>query len=158
MIGERFGSLVVTGIANRRDVSVRCDCGRETRSTPSALLNGTRLSCTACRHFVAREKQARKESQRLDPDADLIVERVLTIVRRTTLERIAAGALRVASECEVCATVEDLQVHHEDYAHPDFVIVLCRSCHRRRHERLMLRGRSPKHRFAVQTVLARRAA
>ncbi len=49
MIGQRFGRLVVTGLAasvgDRRKYSCACDCGRETTARADHLTSGRVVSC-----------------------------------------------------------------------------------------------------------------
>lgn len=40
------------------------------------------------------------------------------------------------SKCELCNTVEDLQLHHINYDKPDLIEWLCPGCHTYRHEQI----------------------
>jgi len=47
--------------------------------------------------------------------------------------RIRRGTLTRPNKCEQCGAVGRVDAHHQDYAQPDNVEWLCRSCHMKRH-------------------------
>ena len=56
-------------------------------------------------------------------------------VRRLTRKMIANGEIVKKESCETCGATRHLEVHHEDYSKPEWIITLCRVCHGRLHIR-----------------------
>lgn len=96
------------------------NCGREKEKS-----NLNESYCASCKYFKKKViRPHRNEEQKLK-DA----------VRRLTWKKIKEGLL-IRLPCEICATIEDVQAHHDDYTKPLEVRWLCRKHHREHHKNL----------------------
>lgn len=163
MINERFGSLVVLGVADHNLRGTRdhtyacvCDCGRFTFATDKALSEGSRDRCGASHGEVLVVDEwgnhvVRKKNR-------LGVYKAQAAARVATKRLIAAGAIVRLRECEVCGSTDRVGAHHEDYDRPEFVVFLCQSHHAARHVRLRDQGRDPSDLLMARLEREYRAA
>jgi hypothetical protein len=72
-----------------------------------------------------------------------------TIAKRKTIQKdperhrartIAGRYAKIGLKCEKCSSINDLEMHHEDYSKILDVNTLCKQCHEARHLELKLNG------------------
>jgi len=60
--------------------------------------------------------------------------------RYATNKAIQEGKLKMADKCEVCGSIEKLEIHHNDYDNPYNILTLCQKCHREIHKKFHLKS------------------
>jgi 5-methylcytosine-specific restriction endonuclease McrA len=136
--------------------SICIDCGQPftvTSFSRDELLSGWRSRlCDSCREkqryarlneveekrrITAEERQRQIDALKSIPYSEYLTTEHWKDTRRKALER--AGR-----RCQLCGSQYELQVHHNTYENrgneqPQDLIVLCRSCHSRHHEKTTVR-------------------
>lgn len=88
---------------------------------------------TRCRACSSKKPQNPKDA--MTPEERRKNNSKNQAVRRLTRKMIASGEIVKKSNCETCGSPSNLEVHHEDYSKPEWIITLCRICHGRLHIR-----------------------
>jgi len=96
LVGQRFGPLLVLGIARRCSLLVRCTCGTEKVMTPSTLAR--RGSCGCQKHVRSHREWSRQ---------DRLFEQYRTTAKRNCREwsiSLAEFTAFVTASCHYCGT------------------------------------------------------
>lgn len=88
---------------------------------------------TKCRTCNSKKSQSTKAA--MTPEERRKRASKNQAVRRLTRKMIASGEIVKKENCETCGATKHLEVHHEDYSKPEWIITLCKTCHGRLHIR-----------------------
>lgn len=117
------------GVRRTREVRTCLECGTAFSPPPWEVDKGYGVTCSSlCRNrFNLRKANAQPRPTPTSTKPERV--RAAGLVNM----RIRRGAMERPPACTQCGKMGRVDAHHEDYAKPDQVEFLCRSCHMKRH-------------------------